>query len=453
MAKELIAGLETSAKVRKSCSGQGMTLAYGDKLCRKRKKLRIALRPFSSEEIPFAERLAIDLNDRFLNHLISFSGGRYEFIARSELRALTGDLFEFGQSSRPINKLLKKVEDLDILITGKLRYKSPNAILSYKALGMDGNILSSTVPQKISISPKDAKATQRTITVEQAVKTAARELADKAGHMDSLVLGSVVFEDSGGQPPFGRYVKERLSIALQDAFTNILTDRKLRIISRLGDQSNVGERVYVLRGKYWDLSNSIELRISLRNKDNQEVSWVGWIRKDTIKQRLRPSGDFGSLRDNDGLGPFDFHLTSERGANPVYRIGDNLKLKISLDRDAWIYCFNFSTNKKLYQLFPNPHFNKTHKEPRLKGGADITMPDEGHNLFPYDFQVTGPLGNELIKCLAASRDVTAELPKALRGLSSDALPKKLLYSLSSIFQQLPDVAISEASFVMTISHE
>ena len=59
-------------------------------------------------------------------------------------------------------------------------------------------------------------------------------------------------------------------------------------------------------------------------------------------------------------------------------------------------------------------------------------------------------GNELIKCFATSRDVTSELPRDLQGRSNSPLPLKMLRNLSPIFQQLPNVAISEASFIMTI---
>mgnify|MGYP001410277513 CR=1 FL=1 len=212
-----------------------------------------------------------------------------------------------------------------------------------------------------------------------------------------------------------------------------------------------GQLSYLLQGSYWDLSGSVELRVSLKNQDNEVVSSEGWIRPDTIKQRLRPKGDFGSIRDNDGLGPFRFHLTSDRGKDPVYHIGENLKLKILLGHDAWVYCFDYSPDGKVYQLFPNPLFWDKYKEPRLGGGVPIMIPDENNEqLFPFKLEVAGPPGNELIKCFAASRDVTSELPKELRGLSDDALPQNMVENLPSRFQQLPDVAISEQSFIMTI---
>jgi hypothetical protein len=428
----------------------GSTLPSSDELCRKRKKTRIALRPFRQEDIPVAKKVASELNNKFLSYLIGQAEGRYDFVARAELPALTMELFEFSDTNNPINDLLKKAADIDVLISGKLLLKNSKAILSYKALGMDGDILVSTAPREIPLSRQDAKITQSTVTVSQAVNHAAKELADKAENMTTLVLGSIVFETSGAQPPFGRYVKERLSTALQNAFTKPLTGTKLKVIRRGDEKPGDRQHSYLLHGSYWDLSESVELRVSLKNQDNEVVSSEVWIRSDTIKQRLRPEGDFSFLRDNDSLGPFNFHLTSARGTNPVYHVGDKLKLVISLDSDAWVYCFNFSTDNKLYQLFPNPHYWKKHKEPRFAGGVPITMPDENYELYPYDFKVVEPPGNELVKCFAASRNVTSELPQYLQGRTNEALPKNIARNLSSIFQQLPDVAISEASFIMTI---
>jgi len=402
------------------------------------------------EEIPVAPEIAGAFNDELLTQLIRQADGRYEFVSRSELPAIIKEHFEFSDTNTLFNELLKRAADIDVLIMGKLLLKNSKAILSYKAAAMNGAILASTAPQKIPLSRKDAKVTQSTVTVSQAVNHAAKELADKAEDMTTLVLGSIEFETSGAQPPFGRYVKERLSTALQNAFTNIVTGRKLKVIRRGDKKPGDGQLSYLLQGSYWDLSGSVELRVSLKNQDNEVVSSEGWIRPDTIKQRLRPKGDFGSIRDNDGLGPFRFHLTSDRGTQPVYHIDENLKLKILLGHDAWVYCFDYSSDGKVYQLFPNPLFWNKHKEPRLGGGVPIMIPDEKEELFPYKLVVAGPPGNELIKCFAASRDVTSELPKELRGLSNDALPQNIVGGLPSRFQQLPDVAISEASFIMTI---
>ena len=47
--------------------------------------------------------------------------------------------------------------------------------------------------------------------------------------------------------------------------------------------------------------------------------------------------------------------------------------------------------------------------------------------------------------------MTAELPKLLQGNSLAPLPSGLDLQLSATFQELPDTAVSEASFVVTES--
>ena len=70
LARELIDGLDRSGGKPKDCKKMSATLPFGDKLCRKRTKLRIALRPFLKEKIPVAPEVAGAFNDELLTQLI-----------------------------------------------------------------------------------------------------------------------------------------------------------------------------------------------------------------------------------------------------------------------------------------------------------------------------------------------------------------------------------------------
>ena len=441
LANELINGLDNY------CRNPNKISISGNNFCSKNNKVRIALRPFSEEEIPIAQTVARKLNNEFLNNLLKISDNRFHFVTREELEKLEKEIYEFGGS---IKKFWRKAGNVDILIVGKLEYKKPNVILSYKALGKTtADIIASTVSRKFPISVEHGLLMQPAVKLDTAVIRAARDLAEKAADMTTLVLGNIVFQTSGAQPPFGSYVRDRLSIALQTEFTNIISGRKLKVIDNKNVGLDVSQPYYTLTGSYWDLSGSLELRVKLRNKENEAVSWVGWIRPETIAQRLRPEGDFGHIRKNDGFGPFDFHLTSNLGLNPVYRIGDKLKINLLLDRDAWVYCFNITATNSLYQIFPNPHYLKENKEPRLTGQKKFTIPGKHYKLFPWDLEVTKPTGIELIKCFAASRNITPELPEKLRGITTKELPKTILRNLTQIFENT-GAEISEQSFVITV---
>ena len=126
----------------------------------------------------------------------------------------------------------------------------------------------------------------------------------------------------------------------------------------------------------------------------------------------------------------------------MYRIGEKLNLLIGLDRDAWLYCFYRQVDAKTFKIFPN----RFHAEARLAGGRVHTVPGDA---MPFDFNLTPPAGVELVKCFATSRDVTAELPRALQGLEHVALPRGMEWSLPTIFRRVR-AALSEASLVITL---
>ena len=117
MSLELVKGLDVSSRQPKNCDRMGSSLPFREKICANRKKARIAIRPFQQDEIPLSKEVANEFNDRLLTYLINQTEGRYEFIAREELLAITSEIFEFSNTRNPINALLKQVADIDVLIS------------------------------------------------------------------------------------------------------------------------------------------------------------------------------------------------------------------------------------------------------------------------------------------------------------------------------------------------
>jgi hypothetical protein len=148
------------------------------------------------------------------------------------------------------------------------------------------------------------------------------------------------------------------------------------------------------------------------------------------------------------LGTIQFDLTSDKGKEPVYRICDRLDLRMQTDRDAWIYCYYTQSDGKTMAILPNPEFWEEASEPRFSGGILHRMP--GDKTYPFDLIVGEPTGVDFIKCFAVSRDVTWELPEALRGESWEPIMPSLVTKLSEVFRNLPETAISEASLTVTV---
>jgi hypothetical protein len=142
-------------------------------------------------------------------------------------------------------------------------------------------------------------------------------------------------------------------------------------------------------------------------------------------------------------GPIDLRLASDRGRNPIYYVGDEANLIVSVSQTAWLYCFDRFADGRLFKLIPNKHS----PEAKLTGPRRYTIPGE---IAPYILRVKEPVGVDVVKCFATSRNVTVDLPPSLRSLEAQELPKGTDARLSTIFRAIPGARVSEASMVITI---
>jgi hypothetical protein len=470
IAEELISGIDRNRPDTNASKAQAKQ-SYPQKAFghTRPNRLRLAVIPFEQDDIKIAKSVADEFNASLLAALIN-KDAPHVVMAREALTALIEDMRQTGvleaADGNPINALMTSASKVDVIIRGKIRVSGQTAILTYTAISMDGRVVAQTQRRRFPLSPDDAKITQPTVSLESALKNAARHLADRASGLEELLQGGIRFEDTGTQPPFAIYLQDRVAGAIRDAFASVVTNQTIKLgrlqahrgltsgatvrAKDLLDRNLSGKSsAHVLSGSYWQLNNTIELRLSLKGPAGSNVEWFGWIgSQDTAGRRIRPLGDFGSLRDYDDVGPFAFQLTSDRGKNAAYSFGEKMKLLIRLDRTAWVYCFYRDAAGGTMQIFPNPHFWQNHKQPRFKGGVLHTMPDDPK--FNFEFTVSPPMGQELVKCFAVSRDVTADLPRALRGNTLKPMPPDLGMRLSPTFRELPDAAVSEASFVVTV---
>jgi len=473
IAEEIIDGLDKASRVEVTPGKPDRASAFLRKAYNyvRPERARIAVAPFNQDDIKIDKAVADEFNDSLFAGLIQIGGGRYDLMARTQLKALITDMQQTGAweeaDGNPINALLQNAGNIDVLIHGKIRVTDQTAILSYTAIDMGGRLVAQTGRQRFELSAKDAKIKRRTLGLDGAIQAAARHLADGTPGLEELLLGGIRFEQTGAQPPFGQYVQGRLSEAIQLASVNLVTGKTIRVRPLLAHgglksghsvrgkelrDKNLGGNAatYVLGGTYWELPDAIELRIHLNGPKGSSRNWIGWIHpQDNASRRVRPTGDFSSLRDYDGNGPFAFHLTSNRGKNAAYRLGDKMNFLIRLDRKAWVYCFYRDAAGATVQILPNPQYWKKFTQPSFDGGVLYTVPND--QMFNFEFIVSPPIGQELVKCFAVSRDVTAELPQALQGKTLAPLPRDLGMRLSPTFRQLPDVAVSEASFVITVA--
>ena len=422
---------------------------------------KIAIWPYQAEDVPIPLESAWSLNDQLLAALLKISSNRFEFVGRRELRQVIKDRQESGDSIDDVLRTVTRNVKADILIIGTMGLgERGTASIGYKAVGASGTLLAVTKPYPIEITPGGSS-----VSLAQGLKRAARSFANHAPDLTNLRLGGVRFQTSGIQTELGSYIEQKLADEVVTTFSNVLTGRKI-IVRRsqlTGEQLNEmrGKQVpasavkrkrfedksgvYVLEGRYWDFGEAVDLRLSLRDARDRVTVWTGRVVPPSHLQK-RPPGNFPpALTENDGLGPFQFTLTTDRGDNPVYRIGDKLNLIVLTEIDAWLYCYYFQADGQVVQIFPNQY----HTEAKIAGGVVHTIPGD-LNEFKFDLTFGDPSGIELVKCFAVQQDVAGKIPMAFKAPLTPHTPAHDMYRLPEVFRSVPEMIGSETSIVLSV---
>ena len=411
--------------------------------------LRLAMLPFRDLDFPidadFADGIIAALERELLRR------GRHEIVARDTIDAILADTAHREGGSFQyalIPNLLARAPEIDVVIRGRLRLSKSEPELSFQAIDRNGKLVAASGGQSITLRPCPADAVCAARTLDQIIDSSSRTFHAQAPELHTLTLGGVRYQDSGPQPPFARYLQQRLVDALRLRYADAGTTLAIGEFDSAAPPTEPGTEM-VLTGVYWAFVDLIDLRLALTELDGSALVWRGQLRRDGFNQaNLLPPRDLRRLENFDGLGPIAFQLTSDRGADPVYWIGEEIDLIMRTDREAWVYCFYAQADGKVLQNFPNPAFWKRASEPRLDPGKEHRVP--GDSTYPFDLVLAEPTGLEMIKCFAVSRDVTDELPVALQGRVWAPIDPAVAARMPDIFRDLPNAAISEASMVVTV---
>lgn len=83
--------------------------------------------------------------------------------------------------------------------------------------------------------------------------------------------------------------------------------------------------------------------------------------------------------------------------NATYKVGDQVRIRVTTDKDAYVYILNKGTKRTTW-LFPNAY----HKEPFLKAGQTLVPAEDGK----WNIDVRGPAGTELLYFHASTKSLS-----------------------------------------------
>jgi hypothetical protein len=341
--------------------------------------------------------------------------------------------------------------------------------VTWNAVSALGTVLAGTDPEILRLDNGPTKSLPVNLSLDEAIDQAATFFRGEAKDMNELWLGGLEYQHTGAQLELGRLVQGRLTGAMRNAFPNtpspdglVVWDRDHcgeELLAQRGETIPVGalawpptcasDRAYLMSGHFYEEDEFIDLQVSLEGTEGSRHSWSARISRDDLPA-VAPSlpADIAKMQSHDQLGPVGFQLTTDRGTDPAYRVGETMNLMLRLDRPAWVYCYYRDARGLVTPLIPNPYFWQTRTEPRFEGEVLHTIP--GPNTYPFEFTVEPPLGVEITKCFAMGRNVTRDLPLALRGTDFESVPADIAARVTEIFESFRDTAMTEASVTITV---
>jgi hypothetical protein len=137
-------------------------------------------------------------------------------------------------------------------------------------------------------------------------------------------------------------------------------------------------------------------------------------------------------------------ISTPRGPQPKYRIGETLVVAMEPGSDAYVYCYYQDAKGTVSRIFPN----RFQADPFLHGGSRVEIPPAGRQSFAIRFDRPG--GNEAVACMGSDREVGLHLPDKLKAQDLEPLPVSGLDEVVTQFKAIPGARVDEERLAVEV---
>lgn len=445
---------------------------FRDDFCAGGERRSIGIWMFDRDSIPVSETVADRIYATSLNALIAAKPPCVDVLDGSAIREIADHLKRTGAfreaGDNPLLALERANRSVAILVRGEILAQNASVFLSFRAVQRErGVVLAQTKPWPLPDAYVQSAAEDAALSLDVALTRAANQLVARSGGLRILMPLGVYFQDTGAQPPLGRYILAGLLGAIENEASNIVTGSKLRVVSPdlqltaksgaaatiddfdplAGAGGKIGAGAFKLTGRYWQVGDAIDLKLALRSQTGESVSWQGRVRLSGLPglQATPRNSALGST----GESAFLLQMTSPRGPAPYYQPGEALTVFLRSERDAWLACFYTDVNGVTMQVLPNKFQPDRSAGSRIAADVLRALPDPRRDPFEFRFTIN-TLGEEVLRCFAMTRDPARYLPAALQGEGFTPLDEGIASRLGDMFRALPDTLVAEAQLTVTV---
>jgi len=427
---------------------------------------KIAIHPFDAEDIPVSIEEAQFYVDGFKRELIREADDRYAIVGRQELGAVVSEINEMGtryDGANPIGDMITRARS-DLLAVGALTLKDDKIVLAYKLVETETGRIVSATQQVFKRKQSDEVVSANGLSLPGAAIKAASGLMRDVPSVRKIRVQGIRYQTTGIDTDFSRYFTGLLSDALRryaasgprninslevsDFVIEEEVFRGLQLAKGALERDVVRQakgRDYVLKGTYWVFEHIVEIRLQLTGATGRSIAWRGKVLRKEIPSELKlvpPPAPIGEA-DRQPLGPNDLYLTSNKGANPSYKIGDKMVLGVRVLQDGFLSCYYLQADNTIFRIFPNRFVTSGH----VNGGFLMQIPSAS---MPFGFEFSPPSGVEAVKCFVTDLDVERKVAAQIGKAAFDPLPISNERELAKIYRSLEDVTLSEASLIVSV---
>lgn len=455
--------------------------------CESDQVARVGIWPFDQAEIPIDLNHARLLYRQVLSELLETLPSCVELVDVDGLRVSSEILRTFdndGNGTLSVSALASQMTDSRYFVSGVLQAQGTDLIALFRLTDHEtGAVIASPPAVSIPLEQAGGACGSDLLSLDVALSRMADDFEQRAPGMRHMIIEGGFYANTNGRTEFSQYLETLLTGRIAEAYENMITGRALSVENRYS-QDNLDllrlrglsvsatemeetaqlveaqpedrdpASVYRLSFRYWPCEDALRLSATLTSLTGATVSWIGNLRRTDVPEQVSIEPPTPTeTRDWGPDGAFTFQMTSQRGTSPSYRPGEAMQTVFRLSRDAWLYCFYTDSEGQMIQILPNRFQVGRDAANFYEGGRVHLFPDPERLPEPDPFELTinaETYGIEVFRCIATSRDITADLPEALRGRSFDPIPARYASRLREVFEALEGASISTASITLTV---
>lgn len=444
--------------------------SFDQSLCATGKQVSLGLWTISEDKSPVGPSATKRIYEEVLSRLLRLRPKCVDVIDSAGIGIIIDHLHKSGALEQNGGNVLAALseahQNVDMIIFPDLYAQAGNILLTLRIVERESaKNRALTSPLALPRQLTNDGSSDTALSLESAIKAAADQLIQSAPGLKEIQTGGIFFEATDAQPPAGRFIQEQLLGALIERGTNTLTNKTIKVrgislepanpdavkANELDSQAVArNNNAYDLSGRYWIRDDALDLRISLTRPDGGTTGWRGKIRLADLKgMELRPANP-ASLAPPLPKATYVFQVTSPKGVAPTYKAGDELQLMMRVGREAWVYCYYIDSKGQVLPIFPVPPKMAGARSNKLEANKLIRLPDPAKDTFRFRFNAD-TVGEELVSCYAANRDIRSDLPPSLFPDQLSPVEFLTLDRLRQTFRDIKDAQVAESLVTITVT--